>query len=194
MEDSFEARFHLAVQKRCSKLYGDSIPKQVLDRIAVEWAVLQDKCWMLLFEALSVIADISRENGCCFRIHGAVESSLIAYLLGLTKADPLPVHYLCPHCKRVEFITDGSVKCAPDLSERICPVCGTNLNRSGFDLQWYIGSMEKISYLVPRSVCVRYALAAYRSAWISNNYLPTIIPEGIETVRGALLSPFATDG
>ena len=409
MEDSFEARFHLAVQKRCSKLYGDSIPKQVLDRIAVEWAVLQDKYWLLLFEALTVIADISRENGCCFRIHGAVESSLIAYLLGLTKADPLPVHYLCPHCKRVEFITDGSVKCAPDLSERICPVCGTNLNRSGFDLQldfpfardriwplaeaaidgscikeicnrledkfgavnrpsfdlrthicdfdkesrtriilesngdaetakrfrlrtgidmceiplcgdegmkkilpfikteinrvlpacedslsavlsfitpscfgdliricglalaegawqdngkelirdgvatlneiitcrddvysrmlqvgftpedayritdvvrkgrwqykgnarieqyrsdlqdkgipeWYIGSMEKISYLVPRSVCVRYALAAYRSAWISNNYLPTIIPEGIETVRGALLSPFATDG
>ena len=78
MEDSFEARFHLAVQKRCSKLYGDSIPKQVLDRIAVEWAVLQDKCWMLLFEALTVMADIRRENGCFFRIHGAVESSLIA--------------------------------------------------------------------------------------------------------------------
>ena len=135
MEDSFEARFHLAVQKRCSKLYGDSIPKQVFDRIAVEWTVLQDENWMLLFEGLTVIADISRENGCCFRIHGAVESSLIAYLLGLTKADPLSVHYLCPHCKRVEFITDGSVKCAPDLSERICPVCGTNLNRSGFDLQ-----------------------------------------------------------
>ena len=69
MEDSFEARFHLAVQKSCSKLYGDSIPKQVFDRLAVEWAVLQDKYWMLLFEALTVIADISRENGCCFRIH-----------------------------------------------------------------------------------------------------------------------------
>ena len=135
MEDSFETRLHQAVEKRCGKLYGDSIPQQVSDRLAVEWAILQDENWMLLFECLTVIADISRGNGCCFSIQGVIESSLIAHLAGLTEADPLPVHYLCPHCKRVEFITDGSVKCAPDLPERICPECGTILNRSGFDLQ-----------------------------------------------------------
>ena len=71
-EDSFEARFHLAVQKRCSKLYGDSIPKQVFDRIAAEWPILQDENWMLLFEGLTVIADISRENGCCFSIQAGI--------------------------------------------------------------------------------------------------------------------------
>lgn len=135
MEDSFETRLHQAVEKRCGKLYGNSIPKQVADRLFVEWAVLRDKYFLLLFEALTVIADISRERGCYFNIKGIVESSLIAYLTGLTEADPLPTHYLCSRCKRAEFITDGSVKCAPDLPERICPECGTILNRSGFDLQ-----------------------------------------------------------
>lgn len=134
-DESFEAKLRLAVEKRCGKLYGDSIPQQVYDRLAVEWAILQDENWMLLFEGLTVIADISRGNGCCFSIQGVIESSLIAHLAGLTEADPLPAHYLCPRCNRVEFIADGSVKCAPDLPERICPECGTILNRSGFDLQ-----------------------------------------------------------
>lgn len=134
-DESFEAKFRLAVEKRCGKLYGNSIPKQVADCLAVEWAVLQDKYLLLLFEALTVIADISRENGCYFSIKGIVESSLIAYLTGLTEADLLPAHYLCPRCKRVEFVDNGRVKCAPDLPKRICPECGTTLNRSGFDLQ-----------------------------------------------------------
>ena len=72
MEDSFETRLHQAVEKRCGKLYGDSIPQQVSDRLAVEWAILQDENWMLLFEALTVIADISRENGCCFSIQAGL--------------------------------------------------------------------------------------------------------------------------
>ena len=56
-DESFEAKFRLAVEKRCGKLYGNSIPKQVADCLAVEWAVLQDKYLLLLFEALTVIAD-----------------------------------------------------------------------------------------------------------------------------------------
>lgn len=96
-DESFEAKFRLAVEKRCGKLYGNSIPKQVADCLAVEWAVLQDKYLLLLFETLTVIADISRENGCYFSIKGIVESSLIAYLTGLTEADPLPGSIICVH-------------------------------------------------------------------------------------------------
>ena len=33
-DESFEAKFRLAVEKRCGKLYGNSIPKQVADCLA----------------------------------------------------------------------------------------------------------------------------------------------------------------
>ena len=38
-------------------------------------------------------------------------ASFIAWLLGGTNVNPLPSHYFCPTCKKVEFAPDE--KCAP---------------------------------------------------------------------------------
>ena len=43
-------------------------------------------------------------------------ASFIAWLLGGTNVNPLPSHYFCPTCKKVEFVPDE--RCGMDLPEK----------------------------------------------------------------------------
>ena len=62
---------------------------------------------------------------------GVVRASLIAYLFGVIDENPLPLHYYCPKCKKVEYINE---KLLPwDISPKPCD-CGGEMQADGFDI------------------------------------------------------------
>lgn len=133
--ESFMKQLTAEVDDRCRELYGNTLPDEVAKRLETEWEVLQKPGWLIEFQALMIIKQICKENNCPFIIRGPIESSFIAYLLGLSIVDPLPPHYLCPECKHSEFPKDTPALCGPDLPDKFCPICGTPMLQSGFDAQ-----------------------------------------------------------
>ena len=123
------------IDKRCHEMYGDTLPKEITERLGTEWAVLEERDWAVTLKALMEVKRICGEKGGRFYISGPLESSFIAYLLGLSGIDPLPPHYLCPECRHTEFPKDAHALCGPDLPDRLCPVCGAAMLKSGFDIQ-----------------------------------------------------------
>lgn len=62
---------------------------------------------------------------------GVEQSSLIAYLFGAVSENPLPLHYYCPKCKKVEYINEK--KLPWDIPAKPC-VCGGEMRADGFDI------------------------------------------------------------
>ena len=58
-------------------------------------------------------------------------ASFIAWLLGATSVNPLPPHYYCPQCKRMEFVS--GIECGIDLPDKVCD-CGSAYDKDGFDI------------------------------------------------------------
>ena len=67
-----------------------------------------------------------------FDIRGAqTGASFIAWLLGGTNVNPLPAHYYCPVCRKVEFVSGE--KCGIDLLDKKCS-CGKDYHKDGFGI------------------------------------------------------------
>ena len=65
-----------------------------------------------------------------FDVHGAqMGASFIAWLVNNMSVNPLPPHYYCPVCKKVEFVVDA--KCGIDLPSKRCS-CGEYYHKDGF--------------------------------------------------------------
>ena len=57
---------------------------------------------------------------------------------GITEVNPLSPHYHCPKCRYYDFDSEevkkfsGMAGC--DMPDKACPVCGTPLEKDGFDI------------------------------------------------------------
>jgi DNA polymerase-3 subunit alpha (Gram-positive type) len=56
----------------------------------------------------------------------------------ITEVNPLPPHYRCGNCNKVEIIKDEEVSTGVDLEEKKCPECGHQYEKDGFDIPFEV--------------------------------------------------------
>ena len=95
------------VRETMEKIYSDNPPNKVLLRVAWElFAVSKSDSWTILatFDKLAIR---TKESGGTVMAKGKVESSLIAFLLGITQTNPLEQHDLRSQIDTARKTGDG---------------------------------------------------------------------------------------
>ena len=113
---------------KINQIYGNDIPIEVWNLYLEERYELE-KCMNYAY-FLYIISEVNDELT-DVNILLSMPSTLITYLLGLTLSNPLPAHYLCPHCKKIVFVKNA--KNGLDLPKKVCS-CNTVMKSDGQNL------------------------------------------------------------
>ena len=122
-------------RQRMADLYGENPPLEILERFETERLQFQRSSFVPVMSFFgTLVSEVEAQNGVCFA-RGEIGDSFIAWLLGASKANPLPPHYYCAKCKRIEFVPD--VSDGWDLPLKRCG-CGGMLRGDGHRLPFSI--------------------------------------------------------
>ena len=119
--------------KRLLELYGENPDlKMIINRLLSEKAALAHYGVAEYFEELGDFCRRSAEEHAKLICKNTVCCCFSAYLLGASEVNPLPPHYYCPSCKRLEWVTEPT--CVFDMrGTRRCE-CGAVMCADGYDL------------------------------------------------------------
>jgi len=124
------------VYNKAHELYGEELPKVVQDRIDLELPGIIKRKYDVIYMSAQKLVQNSLEHGYLVGSRGSVGSSIVAFLSGITEVNSLPAHYRCPKCKHAdfEFGPANGYGCGADMPDRVCPVCGTQYVKDGFNI------------------------------------------------------------
>lgn len=117
---------------KLQELYGSNPAIEITNRFKTEELMLNGQETLLWMGFLGKLYEEFCERDAYFETRGAqMGASFVAWLLGGTNVNPLPAHYYCPVCKKVEFVS--GVACGLDLTDKRCS-CGNDYRKDGFGI------------------------------------------------------------
>ncbi len=122
------------VYGRLKELYGDHPEQIIMDRVEHEMDTILGRHFDVIYMSAQKLVADSLAHGYLVGSRGSVGSSLVAYLAGITEVNSLPAHYLCPKCYHTDFDSGKGYGCGADMPDKMCPVCGTEMRKEGFDI------------------------------------------------------------
>ena len=131
-KDLFAMKYEIIkiAKNKLRELYGENPPIRIANRFKTEKLMLDGQEALLWMGFWGKLQEKFCEENAYFDVRGAqMGASFIAWLLEGTNVNPLPAHYYCPVCKKVEFVLGE--KCGIDLPDKECS-CGNNYNKDGF--------------------------------------------------------------
>ena len=123
---------------RAHELYGEDLPEIVVERLERELNSIISNGFAVMYIIAQKLVWKSNEDGYLVGSRGSVGSSMVATMSGITEVNPLSPHYHCPKCRYYDFDSEevrkfsGMAGC--DMPDKKCPVCGTPLEKDGFDI------------------------------------------------------------
>ena len=135
-------------QKALFEKYGETPDIQIVNRFLSEKKFLADYGVAEYFDELAGICreSIEKYNEKLIA-KNTVSCCLTAYLLGASEINPLPTHYYCPKCKRVEWVDDlDNDKYLFDMRHTRTCECGAKMTIAGYDIPWqtYLPYAERL--------------------------------------------------
>ncbi len=118
------------------RLYGDNPPQLFVDRVETELNDIITCHYDVIYMSAQRLVQNSLDNGYLVGSRGSVGSSIVAFLSGITEVNSFPPHYRCPNpeCKHTILDVPKEFNCGADLPDMLCPVCGTQLEKDGFNI------------------------------------------------------------
>jgi len=120
--------------KRARELYGDPLPEIIAERLDYELGKITSQGYDVMYMIAQKLVLRSNEEGYLVGSRGSVGSSVVAYFAGITEVNAFPPHYRCDKCKYSEFMDGKGYSTGADMPDKVCPKCGANLGKDGFDI------------------------------------------------------------
>ncbi len=135
IEDS-DCRLRKLAYDEAFARYGKDgqLPSDIAERLEKELSAVIDNGYAVMYDIAHKLVEKSNEDGYIVGSRGSVGSSVLATFCGISEVNPLPPHYICPHCHYYEVDTSGAYGSGFDLPKKNCPDCGQELVRDGQDI------------------------------------------------------------
>ena len=124
-----------ACYSKAFEIYGNPLPEKIKERLDTELGFLKDEQFATQYLLAQKLTTFAKENGQLTTARGAVGSTFVAFLLGVSEINPLSPHYYCDcHYFETSNLADDGL----DLPEKVCPVCKKKLKTDGHNIPYEV--------------------------------------------------------